>query len=290
MRSFTPAILLLALIAAGCSGAGDDKKVGLPKADGPAEPITAVSPVKLPATMGAAADTNQTFSGTIEAQRTSSVATRVSGLVRKVHVTEGDLVKAGALLVEINTDDLRLRVSSASATVERLQAQVRALKVQHDRLKLLLEKNAIPQSDFDSLDGQLSVAQAGVKEAEVGLRMARSALSDSQIRAPYTGVVTNVNVAEGAYAAAGPSPLLSLEESTALRLRVQLPERFASQVKVGVPLLVRMGDQEVSFPITHINPSINPRTRSFSVLAEIDNSALTYRAGMFIEARLGATK
>jgi RND family efflux transporter MFP subunit len=297
MKNQSTLLILATLIAAGCSGGGDAHKVNLPKSQSPADatPIVAVTPSDRHEQLGAggaSASSQMVFSGSIEAQRTSSVATRVGGLIRKVHVTEGDAVKKGDLLVEIDSDDYRLRVEASRATLERVQAQVKALKVQHDRAAQLLSRTAIPQSDFDSVDGQFNVSVASVKEAEVALKMARSTLSDSQIRAPYDGTVTNVAAVEGNYAQAGPSALLSLEESTALRIRVQLPESYISSVKVGTPLRVRFlgSDAEAVFPITHINPSINPRSRSFSVLAQVDNTNQAYRAGMFVEARLGETK
>lgn len=293
---YTPALLAIAaLLVVGCSGGEDTKKVHLPKSQSPEElsPIVSVDKAERPAEVGAGEGAAQQllFSGAVEAQRTTNVATRVGGLVRKVHVTEGDAVKKGDLLVEIDSDDYRLRVESARATVERVQAQIKALQVQHDRAAQLLSRQAIPQSDFDNIDGQLSVARASIREAEVGLKIARDMLSDSQIRAPYDGVITNVAVAEGAFASAGPSPLVSLEESGALRVRVQLPEQYIRTVKVGTPLRVRaLGEaEETVMPITHINPSINTRSRSFSALAEIKDTKQLWRAGMFVEARIGET-
>lgn len=284
--------LLGALFLSGCAGEDDGKKVHLPKSQSPGEaPVVKINPAGPPAERAsgpAGAATMQVFSGAVEATRTTSVATRVSGLVREVHVTEGDHVKKGDVLVEIDTEDYRLRVESAKATLERVQAQVAALKVQHDRAAKLLERQAIPQSDFDNIDGQLMVARASIREAEVGLRMARSLLADAQIRAPYDGVVTSVSVAKGAFAAAGPSALLSLEESSALRVRVQLPEQFVRDVKVGSTLRVRASGEaeETAMVVTQINPSINPRSRSFAALAEIKDTSKIWRAGMFVEARL----
>ncbi|QDG50712.1 efflux RND transporter periplasmic adaptor subunit [Persicimonas caeni] len=228
------------------------------------------------------------LSGSFEPQRTSSVAASVGGIIREVYVEEGDVVDKGDRILNIDAKDYQLRVDQARAAVKAAQAQVDTLQTEYERLEKLLAKEAVAPAEADQLSGNLAAARAQLEQAKVGLRMAQKARADSVVRAPYAGVVTAVNVAEGSFAAPGPSPLIQLEEVQNLYLRVSVPEEYAKQVDEGDKLSVQVPalDRQMTLTVDRINPSVAKSSRAFDVLAEVDNPDLAIRSGMFAEITL----
>jgi RND family efflux transporter MFP subunit len=300
------AFTLLSIAGIACNAEGEkSKKVNLPSSSAEAK-AKETAPQEAPAAQKkqAAADsadeptsgepatrpkaTGRRFSGSFEAQRTTTVMPNVSGTIDRVHVEEGDDVGAGDRLIDIDTEDYRLGVEQARASVEAAEANVQTLETEFERTKQLLKKDAVTQSNYDQLKGQLDGARASLKQAKVGLKQARKALRDARVDAPYAATVTEVTVAEGDFAAAGQVPLVTLVETDKLYLRAQIPEDYAGDVQVGDPLRASVPAIEETLELTvdRIDPTINDRSRAFDVLASYEDPDGAVRPGMFAEVSL----
>ncbi len=280
----------MALVAALAGCGNGEAKVTLPSAapDAPAAAPKTPSADSVKSKVATGMVNSAIFTGSIETYRSTDVATNVGGLIRKVYVEEGQIVAEGDPLVDIDPAEYRLRVQQAEAAQGRAKAQVQMLETQYNRVKRLLDKNAIADSDYDTISGQLAIARAAVVETNVGVAMARKMLSDSKIRAPYDAVVTKVNTAEGEFAGVGPAPLVMVTEIAHVRARIQLPEHYISEVAVGDHLKMRIPSTGQTFDgaVERVNPSVQQGSRSFAVLTSIDNSEMKLRPGMFVEAQL----
>lgn len=281
-------ILVSSLSLLGCGSEGD--KVSLPADVEPVKPALGTLNVG-ERTKGATGVENARVSlaGSVETYRDAKVAAGVSGIVENVLVEEGQVVKKGETLVEIDPSNYRLRVRQAEAAKRRVEAQVSMLEKQFERAKQLLDRNAATQADFDMITGQLDVARAGVVEAEVGVQMARKMLADSKVTAPYDAVVTRVAVSPGDFAAAGPSPLIELSEVSRLRARIEVPESHLNKITMGQQLTLRIPatGKTVQATVERINPLIKAGTRSFAALMQVENPELELRPGMFVEVSFG---
>lgn len=239
---------------------------------------------------GSAAEPQRVLlSGTTEAYRRSKLAPRVAGVVARVLVREGMVVKEGDALVELDAGDFRLQLRQAEAARQVARAQLDATRVDWDRLSSLTRQNATPRSRFDQVNAQLQVAKAALAQAEVAVEMARKALRDATVRAPFSGIVTDVKIDLGEYATVTPpAELLTLEQVETLELRVLVPETLMPQVREGTPLEVRFGaiDRALTSRVTRLVPSLDPGSRSFAALVELDNRERGLRPGMFAEVRL----
>ena len=299
-------VVAMATMLAGALGCeSDEDKVSLPKesaeskpsapGDKPGEPAQAdESEQSVGTTDGVPAKVapalkGRRFSGSFEPWKTSRVAANVGGIVRKVYVEEGESVEEGDRLVDIDTQDYRLRVRQADAQLAAAQAQAETLETEYNRIEQLLAEDAVAQSEADQLSGNLAAARANVAQAKVGMRMARKAFSDAMIRAPFDGVVTMVSVEEGNFAAPGPQPLVEITQVGRLKLRAQIPEEYSSSIAEGDTLVVEVPavSETLEVPVTRINPVIMDASRSFDVLAEVDNEELDVRPGMFAKVTLG---
>lgn len=229
------------------------------------------------------------FSATTEPHRKTTVMARVGGPVVKVLVLEGDRVTKGQPVVQLGTEGFRLQLRHAQAARGLAQAQVDATRTEWKRLKGLVKDRAVPRSQFEQVDAQLKVGLAGLGQAEVAMAMANKALRDATVRAPYGGIVTRVTVGEGQWVATmPPTHLVAIEQIDVLDLRVQVPETALSRISEGTALKVRFSavDRRVAAKVTRVVRSLDPRTRSFSAIAELKNADLSLRPGMFAEVRL----
>jgi RND family efflux transporter MFP subunit len=296
-----PLVLLVAVSSSGC-------KEGEAAARLPDRPVAAKTPTPAAVAKTAAAPSSQAIapavapapvpapdsapilSGTLEAHRRSTLMPKVGGWVVKVHVNEGDQVKRGAALVTVDPAQYRLIMRQAEAGHEGAKVALDAIKLEYDRYKALLADKAIPQGQFDMVDAKYKGALVQLKAAEVSLDMARKALRDTTISAPYSGVIIKKHVSEGDNAAAmPPTPLVTMEETETLDLRVQVPATDLERVKIGDEVLIHFpsGPPDLKAKITRVVPTLNPGTRTFSVIVEIDNATYKLRPGMFAEVRLG---
>ncbi|MFH1437264.1 MAG: efflux RND transporter periplasmic adaptor subunit [Pseudomonadota bacterium] len=242
-----------------------------------------------PAAEPAEALSSPQFTGTTEAHRTSKIPCQFGGLIKKVHVREGDYVKKDQPLVKMDTSDIALQKKQAQAAVAAAKAGYEVTRMERERMDALMQTGSISKSQFDMVDAQYKSAEAGVAQAKIALDMANKNIRSSVIRAPYSGLVVAKLVAEGERVTMmPPSVLLIIEEIDILDLRIQVPETEMQLFEEGQKITVhfRSIDRDVLATISKIVGSVNPMTRTLSVIAQIENSDHGLKPGMFAEIRL----
>ncbi|MGB8299297.1 MAG: efflux RND transporter periplasmic adaptor subunit [Polyangia bacterium] len=293
-------VVFFVLATVSCQGNSDVARLPQPSAAQPAAPKPATPAPATPAPASApapAADPSASsagsaspfLSGTTEAHRKSTLTPKVSSAVTHVHVREGDVVKQNQPLVTLDTRDFLLRAQQANAARDGAKVQLDAAKLDWDRLKSLLAEKAVPQSQFDMIDARYKGAKAGLAAAETAVAMARKALNDSVVRAPFDGLVVKRFVNEGEYASVMPAtPLVTIEEIDPVDLRIQVPSTDMAQVAAGSPVHVRLPatGQELDLRLTRVVPSSDPHTRTFSAIVEIPNRDHSLRSGLYAEVTL----
>jgi RND family efflux transporter MFP subunit len=216
-------------------------------------------------------------------------------MVKTVHVTEGDYVKSGDAIITLNKADIMLQKRQAQAAVDAAKANYELSQMDWERSKILMESGGIAKSQFDMIDAKLKAAKAGLDQAKVALDMAKKALADATVRAPYDGLIVKKMVSEGERVnTMPPSALAIIEEIDIIDLRIQVPETEMKLFKVGDEIDVHFSalGKDIKAKIAKIVESVDPRTRSFAVIAEIENKSHELRSGMFAEIKInpGASK
>ena len=231
------------------------------------------------------------FSGTTEPHRRSTIAPRVSGIVSKVFVVEGQEVAQGDKIATLDASDFQLRVRQAQAGLNLARVNRRAVQREWERTQQLVADNAAPTIQFDIIDSQRDAAEGGVTQGVIGVAMARKAVRNAVIVAPYSGVITRKMVSEGEWAGAmPPTPIAIIEEISVIDLRFHVPELLMTKVVAGTRVVVTFAatKEERVTRVTRVIPSIDPRSRSFSAIVEMDNADKSLRPGMFAEVRFDA--
>ncbi len=265
------------------------------------------------------------FVGTLIAFEESTISSQVEGRVEKVTVDLGDTVKKGDLLVKINDEEFRLDVNKAladlrqtlaklgiedstrgnidlnkTALVKKARADMENAELNYKRLSKLLEDRLVPQQQVDDAQTKYQMAKAtydaALEDAKVlvatieakkaDLSMKQKKLSDTSVIAPISGEVLSKKVSVGEYVKVG-TPLITLVDSSQLRLRGDIPERFSTQITEGQEVKISVDavpNETFGGKISRISPASNPETRAVTVEALIPNPDKKLKPGFFAKA------
>lgn len=207
-------------------------------------------------------------------------------------------------------------VRAARQQYEAAEAQARLAETNATRYGNLLETGDVARSVYDQARAQaataraqanaarqqyeaalntarqsnqgVGVAQAALASARAQTALARKTLSDTVIRAPISGFISDRPAAPGE-SVSPTTKIATIQRLQPLKLQLQLPEGNASQVALGMAVLATVAafpDREFSGRVTALNPAIELTSRTISVEAEFPNTDLVLRPGMFASARL----
>ncbi|MFL6245612.1 MAG: efflux RND transporter periplasmic adaptor subunit [Thermoanaerobaculia bacterium] len=174
--------------------------------------------------------------GTLNAVRTVSVGTQVSGQIAELFVDYNDTVRKGQLLARIDPTLQQQAVTDAQASVERAQAQLLQAQRDYNRNRELMNGGLVARSVFETTDSSLDVARANVKSARVALERAKQNLEYTNIYAPIDGVVVERNVDDGQTVAASlsaPQLFLIANDLRNMQILASVGEGDIAQIKEG---------------------------------------------------------
>ncbi|WP_104035468.1 multidrug efflux RND transporter periplasmic adaptor subunit VmeY [Vibrio jasicida] len=140
---------------------------------------------------------SKSYIGRIEAVEDTNITAQVSGYLEARHFDEGQMVEKGALLYSIEPSSFEAQVASAKAALAQAKAALKKAELDHQRGKNLLPRGSISQSEFDALTATLLGARAELEAANAQLKLAEVNLSYTQIRAPFSGRISDSKVSTG---------------------------------------------------------------------------------------------
>ena len=269
---FVVSALIGALAAAGCSG---DKSAGGPPKMGPM-PVTVIEmqPQKVPTSIEIMAQT--------EGARETEVRARVGGILTKRLYQEGDTVKAGQALFQIDRAPYEIALAEAKAKAEQTAREV-------GRLKGLAEAKAIAQRDYDDAVSANAMAQAALRQAELNL-------SWTTVTAPVAGTTGRAIKSDGNLISTADSLLTSIYQTNPIWVRFSLGEsdlakfpggRMTQKDIKGVELVMSNGQTyekrgKLNFLATNIDTTLGTQ----QLRAEFDNAGGQLLPGQFVRVRL----
>jgi membrane fusion protein (multidrug efflux system) len=218
-------------------------------------------------------DNNLSLSGAIEANEQVEIRSEVSGIVESINFQEGSNVSKGQLLFKVNDVELRAQLGQAK-TKEGLAAE------NERRAKLLLQKEAISQEEYD-------IARADFKSAQAQSQLISAQIGKTSVRAPFSGKIGLRNISPGTYIT--PTILVAnLVNSGKLKITFSIPEKYATEIKMNSNLTFSVANSEKKYTakIYAIEPGIEATTRTLQVRAIAENSDGKLLPGTFANVEL----
>jgi membrane fusion protein (multidrug efflux system) len=207
--------------------------------------------------------------GSIAAVNGVTVSTDLAGIVREIAFESGNKVRAGDLIVRLDTTQEEAQLHQAEA-----QRDWAAITLKRD--KDLVEKHAISQSDYDN-------AEASYRQSQASVDQFKALIARKTLRAAFDGVAGIRQVNLGQYLKEG-DPVVTLQSFDPIYANFMLPQQDLSKLVVGQPVTLRVdayGDRSFNGVITAINSLVDQATRNVQVQATLANRDALLRPGMF---------
>ena len=283
IRSLTPLVALLAnaTICSACSRASGQTRSLAEAVSILDVKLATASDIKVPRVL--------TLSGTLTGNEQAKVAAGAAGKVIATFVERGQVVKKGAVLVQLDPRAVRAQAQEAAAQLESLKAQRTQAELDCARTQRMFDKGAIAKAEYDRAHTQCETTKWSESAAAAHKTLTAEALHDTQIRAPFAGLVVERNVTAGEYVRVD-SPVVTLVDVDALRVELTVPEAAVVQVRQDMKVEFRTaaGDPGHAYQgkIRYIGPSVRQQTRDALVEAIVENETHELRPGMFVTAKL----
>ncbi len=222
----------------------------------------------------------RSFPGIVNASEEAALSFRVGGPLIAVNVKLGQEVKTGDLLMQIDPRDFKDRILSLEAQLAGAVAIQKKAQQDYARISKLFHEKVLPQSDFDSATSALDATDASVKNLNAAVLIAKHALADTALYAPYDGTLTEQRVENHEMVNPG-QVVLNIHNIKRLEISVSVPENEIVSRALNTGITAR-----VSFPaitgktcearLTEWSSTANPLTHTYAVTFEF-NAPQDYR-------------
>jgi RND family efflux transporter MFP subunit len=285
--------IVLALIVAGVVWATVGRENALSGADGEKAPL---APLELAAVDVALAEPRVLsrvipMSGSIAPIVQATVKAKVSGEVEMVSVREGQDVEAGTVIARIDTRHLQAQYERELASVEKARADLDLATLNRDKNRTLLEQRYISQNTFEATESAYAGSVANLKLAEAQAKVARIALDDAVVRAPFSGTISRRLVEPGEKVSPDTS-IVAIVDLKQMLLSAGVPAVEIPAVEVGQRVSFRVGgfgERVFEGKVQRINPVTEEGSRSISVYIAVANEDRALKGGMFAQGTLQLT-
>jgi membrane fusion protein, multidrug efflux system len=212
--------------------------------------------------------------GTAKANESVDITTKVSNLVTSVKFQDGERVRRGQVLIEL--DSAQARADLAEAEAARTESTS-----QFNRSRELLSTKAVSESTLEQLEAQMKANTARVAAAN-------ARLEDTVIRAPFAGRVGLRRVSVGSLVNPG-TVITTLDDTSVIKVDFQVPENFLGSLREGLTvaaLASAFPGHEFEGKVGSVDSRVDPVTRSLTVRALMPNSDNLLKPGMFLNVRI----
>jgi RND family efflux transporter MFP subunit len=251
-----------------------------------AAPLPVIASVSALAASTAPAERGLMVTGTARALHEAKLGPRVTGVIDAMLVEEGDRVKKGQVLFRLRSAAQDLGVQQAEAALATARVMKSSAQTELERTQALAASGSVAPAVLDQVKARYDAAAAGVRQAEAAVSSARQASSDTTVTSPIAGIVASRRASVGeTVTMMPPTVVLVVQDIDTLEVRANLPETALATLHPGSNVRVRFPAVDVvrDVPITRVNPSVDPMTRTIEVVAEVPNADHALKAGMLVE-------
>jgi RND family efflux transporter MFP subunit len=228
------------------------------------------------------------INGNLEARSEAVVRAKASLDVKQIVVREGDPVRQGQLLAQLDTAELEARLAEKVSTRDSNRAQFELAEKNRTNNKTLLDKKFISQNAFDSSESTYKANQASLEAAEAEVSVARIALAQASVTAPISGIIGKRYVKVGEKTSVD-GELFSIVDLDSLELQALVPAAEVTRLSKGMHADVRVDgitDRGFSATLDRISPATEAGTRSVMTFFSVNNPQHLLRSGVYASGQV----
>ena len=219
----------------------------------------------------------QTVSGTgkVHPEMEVKISAFVAGVIKKIYVKEGERVRKGQLLAELDRERYVAGLDRAKSTLKSAEASLKKARADYKRMKQLFEQNLASAADLENAEANLMMAESQLEQAQASLREAQDSLDKTRLLSPIDGVVTRLNKEEGEIALGSQfqaDVIMTVADLRRMEVRAQVDENDVVLVNVGNPAKIEVDalpDTVLEGRVTEIAHSA--QTRGLGTAEEVTN-------------------
>lgn len=218
---------------------------------------------------------NLSVIGTAAAIQGVTISADLPGTVDKIHFESGRAVKAGDVLVELDTRQERAQLAQTEADWNLAQ-------INYGREQKLVSEGVVPRQEYDNAEAQLKSTAAQVGQI-------KATIERKTIRAPFSGILGIRQINLGQYLAAGQA-IVPLQSLNPIYVNFGIPQQDAPKVKIGRVLHVTSEELrgiEFAGRVTALDSVVDESTRNITVQATLSNPGDRLRPGMYVQVAVG---
>lgn len=237
--------------------------------------------------------------GTVEPEQSVQVRAQVSGVLQSIAFKEGDKVKAGQLLFQIDPRTFQAQYNQAVAALARDRAQLENARAQQQRLEPLLKREFITQQEYDVAVTSAKSLEATVQSGQAMVEQARIQLDYSRITAPISGRTGQLAVRAGnlVVASGGGVPLVTINSTDPVLVGFSIPERLLEDIRryqsdkdMRIEILPdRAGVSVATGKLVFVDNTVTPQTGTVLLKTRVDNAKEMIWPGQFVNVRIVLT-
>lgn len=218
---------------------------------------------------------SRAFQGQVEPAQTVQLAFQQSGEIENLNVDEGDTVNAGDLIAQLETRILDAERTRLQASRRAIEAQVELAELTTGRQSALRERGFASQQQLDSARLGLADLEARIAEIDASMTRIEVQLSQTQLIAPFDGVVATRLADEGTVASVG-QPVLELLQDSAPIFRVGVDPQLAGDVATLQDAVISINGVDYPASFVGFRPDLDRQTRTRTALFQIETSDPVY--------------
>lgn len=232
--------------------------------------------------------TGPLITGELAPETEAAVRAKIGGSVTQTSFDEGRAVTRGAVLARIEARDLEDAAAAAAVAVTSADNALAIARSELQRTEALVKGGALAQRDVENARNTVANAEAQLAAARARVSSARAQLSDTIVRAPIAGVVSDKAVNTGDVVSPG-TLLYAIIDPSSMRLEASVPADQIGSLRPGITVVFTVrGYEGQSFTgrIERISPAADPATRQVPIFVSIPNAAGRLIAGLYAEGRV----
>jgi len=229
-------------------------------------------------------------SGKVQSAMQANLSTRMMGYVQNIYVNLGDRVSKGELLIKLNNKDIRAKKAQIEANITEATAAFNNANKDYKRFQSLFESESASQKELDDVTAHFQMAKARLEGAKQMKAEVNAQMDYTNIRAPFSGVISSKFINEGDLANPG-MPLMSIENKNNFEVITMVSESEISKIKQGmdVDVTVKSSNKKIKGKVKEVSASSHQFGSQYQVKISLENCDDLF-TGMYTQVQFPISK